>query len=152
MTEHSPDPYEVLHLGPTATAGDVTRAYRALIRTHHPDTTRPEAVPAERESRAQELHDIMAAYAVLGDPVKRAAHDRQRQRHPLPEPGPPHRLHESSGAALIIGPVRWESPSAPAHGQQASGPPNPSRSTLIGALTEPPAAPGGSRMLLWIHR
>ncbi len=156
MNEHGPDPYDVLQLGPAATAGEVTHAYRALLRTHHPDTTPPEALPAERESRAQELHDIMAAYTVLGDPVKRAAHDRQRQRqrqrHPLPAPGPPHRPHDSSGAALIIGPVRWESPSAPAHRQQASGSPNPSHWTRARARTESPAAPGGYRMLVWIHR
>ncbi|MET3721352.1 MULTISPECIES: J domain-containing protein [unclassified Arthrobacter] len=70
MKEDSPDPYDVLHLGPAATAGDVTRAYRALMRTHHPDTTPPDAVPAERESRAQELQEIMAAYTVVGDPAK----------------------------------------------------------------------------------
>ncbi|WP_426995980.1 DnaJ domain-containing protein [Pseudarthrobacter sp. N5] len=99
MKEHSPDPYDVLHSGPAGTAGDVTRAYRALMRTHDPDTTPAEAVPAERESRAQELHDIMDAYAVLGDPGKRPALDRQRQRPPLPEPGPPHRPADSRPAA-----------------------------------------------------
>ncbi len=152
MNEHSQDPYEVLHLGPAATAGDVTRAYRALMRTHHPDTTGPDAVPAERESRAQELHEIMGAYTVLGDPVKRAAHDRQQQRPSLPEPGAPNRPRSFSGAVLIIGPVRWESPSVPAHGPAASGPPNPSLWTLTGSRTELPAAPGGYRVLWWIHR
>ncbi len=79
MNEYNPDPYRVLHLEPAATAGEVARAYRALMRTHHPDTAPPDAVPAERESRAQELHEIMDAYAVLGDPAKRAAYDRQRR-------------------------------------------------------------------------
>ena len=63
MNEYSPDPYQVLHLEPAATAGEVTRAYRALMRTHHPDITRPDVVPAERESRAQKLHEIMDAEA-----------------------------------------------------------------------------------------
>ncbi|MFH5878294.1 J domain-containing protein [Arthrobacter sp. NA-172] len=153
MTEHSPDPYEILHLDPAATAGDLARAYRALMRTHHPDATPPEATPAERQSRAQELPDIMDAYALLRDPAKRAAHDRQRHSPPLPEPAPHHRLHASSGAALIIGPVRWESRAAPAHSQRPGGPPDPSCWTLIRpAQTESPPAPEGYRILWWIHR
>ncbi|MDQ0851917.1 hypothetical protein QFZ79_000028 [Arthrobacter sp. V4I6] len=126
MKEHSPDPYEVLHLRPAATARDVTRAYRSLVRTHHPDTRAPETVDAGPESSAQELHDIMDAYAVLGDPVRRAAYDRQRRGSPPPEPAPSPPPHEPSragppsrsGPALIIGPVRLENP-----GQQATGQP-----------------------------
>ncbi|RNL59161.1 J domain-containing protein [Arthrobacter oryzae] len=152
MRYPSPDPYDVLHLGPAATAREVARAYRTLVRTHHPDTTPPEALPADRDSRAQELQEIMAAYTVLGDPVRRAAHDRQRQRPPLPAPGAPSRPRSFSGAALIIGPVRRESPSAPAHQPSARVQRNPSHWTLIGARTEPPAAPGGYRILWWIRR
>src|SRR4051812_36542468 len=41
MNERSPDPYEVLQLGPDATARDIAHAYRSLVRTHHPDTRDP---------------------------------------------------------------------------------------------------------------
>jgi curved DNA-binding protein CbpA len=122
MKEHSPDPYTVLHLDPAATEREISRAYRALVRARHPDTRTPRAVAAgpdsgPQEPRDQELRDIMDAYAVLRDPVKRAAYDRQRAGSPRSEnvPVPRHRQGPSvrstqgpSGAALIIGPVRWE--------------------------------------------
>ena len=43
MKELRQDPYEVLHLGRAATARDIGRAYRALVRTRHPDTRAPPA-------------------------------------------------------------------------------------------------------------
>ncbi|WP_442546098.1 hypothetical protein ACSBOX_17870 [Arthrobacter sp. KN11-1C] len=79
------------------------------------------------EAAARELQDIMDAYAVLGDPVQRAAYDRHRQPSPSPAPAPrppdPSRAapHRHSGPALIIGPVRWEDPGRLAPGQQAPG-------------------------------
>ena len=51
MRERSPDPYEVLHLGRAATAREVARAYRALVRTRHPDTA-----PRRRRARRPGLH------------------------------------------------------------------------------------------------
>lgn len=152
MREHSPDPYQVLHLGPAATAGDVTRAYRALMRTHHPDTMPPEALPDEQKSKADALHDIMDAYAILGDPAKRAEYDRQQQKPPAPKPGPPPRAHNPTGAALIIGPVRREYPLAPGVSQQAGGSPSLVHWTLIpAASTERQAAGGAYRIHVWIY-
>lgn len=152
MNEYNPDPYQVLHLAPAATAGAVARAYRALMRTHHPDTSPPDAVPAERESRAQELHEIMDAYAVLGDPAKRAAYDRQR-RPPLPEPAPPRGPRDLSGAVLLIGPVRREFPQGRSTVHQVIGSPGPDHWTLLrAATTDSPAAPDGYRILLWMHQ
>jgi hypothetical protein len=119
MTEHNPDPYKVLHLARTATARDIGRAYRTLVRTRHPDTRHAGAAPAGPDSTAQdqrerqELQEIMDAYAVLGDPARRAAYDRQRPKTPPPKPAPPHRDPGPSGPALIIGPVRCESPTRP---------------------------------------
>ena len=130
MKEHTPDPYKVLHLKPAATAREISRAYRALVRAHHPDTRTPGPLPAGPETGAQELLDVMDAYAVLRDPVKRAAYDRQRHGSPPPEPAPaprqPHRHSRAapntpSGPALIIGPVRWETPGKPAPRQQQQG-------------------------------
>jgi curved DNA-binding protein CbpA len=130
MKEHSPDPYKVLHLGPAATAREINRAYRALVRAHHPDTRTSGTAPAGPDSRPQELLDVMDAYAVLRDPAKRAAYDRQRHGSPPPEPVPAPRQPQGhsgaapntpSGPALIIGPVRWETPGKPAPGQQQQG-------------------------------
>ena len=50
---------------------EIARAYRALMRTHHPDLDSGEAVPAE-------LLRIMQAFAVLRDPGRRRAYDRSR--------------------------------------------------------------------------
>lgn len=163
MKEHTPDPYQVLHLEPAATAGEVARAYRALMRTHHPDTTPSDAVPADWESRAQELRDIMDAYAVLGDPAKRAAYDSQRRpptpAHvppnwpPTPAHVPPSHPTDLSGAALLIGPVQREFPSGRGLDNQVIGSPGPARWTLLRATQAgPSAAPAGYRILLWIHR
>lgn len=124
MREHSPDPYEVLHLGRAATARDIGRAYRSLLRTRHPDMRPARNAPADPESSAQELQEIMDAYAVLGDPAKRAAYDRQRPARPQPpEPGPLRRDPGPSGPDVIIGPLRWESPTTP-------GPAAPERQVL----------------------
>jgi hypothetical protein len=119
MREHSPDPYEVLHLGRAATARDIGRTYRALLRTRHPDLRPAGDAPADTDSTAQELQEIMDAYAVLGDPAKRAAYDRQQPTPPVPapvpppEPAPPRRNPGPYGPDLIIGPLRWESPTTP---------------------------------------
>ena len=118
MREHSPDPYEVLHLGRAATARDIGRAYRPLLRTRHPDLSPAGAVPADPDSTAQELQEIVDAYAVLGDPAKRAAYDRQQPTPPAPEPAPPRRDPGPYGPDLILGPLRWESPITPAPGRQ----------------------------------
>lgn len=75
-----PDYYATLHVPLDATAREITRAYRALLRTHHPDT-RQKVDDGDTTSAAdlQELHAIMQAYVVLSDPGKRAAYDRARR-------------------------------------------------------------------------
>ncbi|UKA64451.1 J domain-containing protein [Arthrobacter sp. FW306-04-A] len=171
MEDHSPDPYKVLHLDPAATAREVNRAYRALVRARHPDTRTPGAVAAgpdsgaqelgDQELRDQELRDIMDAYAVLRDPVKRAAYDRQRAGSPRPDnvpaPRQPHgpsraAPNRPSGASLIIGPVRWEPPVDQAPGREPRGAWDPFHQLpdhrAARAKEEP--APGGYQMPWWI--
>lgn len=58
MKELRQDPYEVLHLGRAATARDIGRAYRALVRTRHPDMRATGAVPAGPDARTQERQDL----------------------------------------------------------------------------------------------
>ena len=65
------DPYKVLQVDPEAEDEVIAAAYRRLARKYHPDT----ATGAESSGR---MEAINAAWEVLGDPGRRAAHDRQR--------------------------------------------------------------------------
>nr|WP_306422650.1 J domain-containing protein [Paenarthrobacter aurescens] len=111
-----------MHVPPDATARDITRAYRALLRTHHPDT-RQKVDDGGTTSAAdlKELHDIMQAYVVLSDPGKRAAYDRERRSGgPTRTPGTSGtpvtvrvQRHEPAGSRetkppLSFGPTHWE--------------------------------------------
>jgi DnaJ-class molecular chaperone len=129
-TQH--DHYATLHVSPDATAREITRAYRTLLRTHHPDIRqRVDDGDTTSATDLQELHAIMQAYVVLSDPRKRAAYDRAR-RTPGGTGGIPGgtggtpvkvRFHRSGStseytpgstppqreqAPLSFGPARWE--------------------------------------------
>lgn len=68
------DHYQTLGVAPDASPDQIKSAYRRLARKYHPDVS--------REANAQEkIKAINEAYAVLGDPTKRQAHDRERVRH-----------------------------------------------------------------------
>ena len=63
------DPYEALGLTRSATADDIKKAYRKLVRTSHPDL-HPDDAGAEARFKA-----ISSAYEVLKDPETRARFD-----------------------------------------------------------------------------
>ncbi|MBI2301601.1 MAG: molecular chaperone DnaJ [Armatimonadetes bacterium] len=65
-----PDYYEVLGVARDADADTIRKAFRRLARQHHPDVNPEDPQAAERFKRVGE------AYAVLGDPQKRAQYDR----------------------------------------------------------------------------
>lgn len=66
-----PDPYKILQVDPEAEDEVIAAAYRRLARKYHPDTaTGPEALGR--------MEAINAAWEVLANPARRAAHDRQR--------------------------------------------------------------------------
>jgi molecular chaperone DnaJ len=65
------DFYAVLGVPPTATAKQITRAYRKLARELHPDTR----TGGGNDDRFKE---VAAAYAVLGDETKRKEYDELR--------------------------------------------------------------------------
>ena len=72
--------YEVLGVSFGATAEEVRAAFRRAARDHHPDAG---GDPAR-------MSDLNAAWHVLGDPVRRAAYDRELARRPA-QPGSVHR-------------------------------------------------------------
>ena len=65
------DLYATLCVRSSADAAQIKAAYRGLVRKFHPDAN-PEQ-PLEAEARIKE---IIEAYAVLGNPQKRAQYDR----------------------------------------------------------------------------
>ena len=117
------DPYQVLGLTSSASQREITRAYRRLLREHHPDTRTHSATadPAADE----ELQRVLAAYALLRDPRRRATYDHSRGApdRQASDPIPPHTgpdtppirvrvvVHAAArrvpGFSLRVGPVRW---------------------------------------------
>ena len=69
-----PNHYRILDVALWADHAEIQHAYRALAKRYHPDR-----VPVERREWARtQMARINAAYAVLGDPARRAAYDRQQ--------------------------------------------------------------------------
>ncbi|MCP9960003.1 J domain-containing protein [Streptomyces sudanensis] len=110
------DPYAVLGVAPTASARQITSAYRRLVRALHPDGA-PGRDETERRASAGRLDAVVAAYGVLRDPARRAAYDAGRRRAPeTPGPGPAARPTPRAeppapgGGLLWVGPVRIRPP------------------------------------------
>ncbi len=72
------DPYEALGVAPTATDGEIRASYLRLARRHHPDS-HAAGDPQERSRNESRMQEINAAWAVLGDPRRRRAHDADRR-------------------------------------------------------------------------
>jgi DnaJ domain len=66
MTVTPPSHYDVLGVPTSATHAEVRAAYRAAARDHHPDAG----------GDPGRMRALNVAWAVLGDPVRRAAYDR----------------------------------------------------------------------------
>lgn len=64
--------YDVLGVSPTATPEEIRAAWRAVASLYHPDRAPPHA-KAQAEARYKRAQ---RAYAILSDPEKRAAYDR----------------------------------------------------------------------------
>lgn len=78
------DYYKVLGVSDTATAKEITKAYRKLARDSHPDTHPGDDAAEER------FKEVSAAYDVLGDDAKRKEYDEVRRLGPSafgPMPG-----------------------------------------------------------------
>ncbi|MDQ3990524.1 MAG: J domain-containing protein [Actinomycetota bacterium] len=99
MTRHpQSDPYAILGVTPEATSAEITRAYRRLLRSHHPDTH--QAIPPD----PRKLTALLDAYRLLRDPHRRTVYDREHT--PRPTPTRPLR-RASTPPDLRAGPVHW---------------------------------------------
>jgi DnaJ-class molecular chaperone len=114
MTDQPSDPYAVLGVAHDASQDEISHAFRALLRRHHPDT-RGEVSPEDTSDLA--LRDVVAAYGVLRDPIRRAAYDRrhlEQTRRPSQEAQRVTvavRAHRSTPEPPIVaGPVTWQRP------------------------------------------
>jgi DnaJ-class molecular chaperone len=64
------DPYTVLGVARTASAGDIVKAYRKLAKKYHPDLN-----PGDKTAE-EKFKQVNAANDILGDPDKRGRFDR----------------------------------------------------------------------------
>jgi curved DNA-binding protein CbpA len=64
MQPENDDPYAVLGVPATATAAEISHAYRALLRALHPDTRRRAGAPLTETADA-DLQRVVTAYAAL---------------------------------------------------------------------------------------
>ena len=109
------DPYAVLGLTPQATRGQIRRAYLNLLRQNHPDT-HPSDEPADIAASNTTLQQVIAAYATLGDPGRRASYDHVHDHYSSPHEAPlrirvrpPMRFpsNEPDQPPIQAGPVHW---------------------------------------------
>lgn len=121
-----PDYYAILGVTPSASAREITRAYRALLRRHHPDTRQSgHDGGASEASNLHRLHAIMQAYVVLSDPVRRDEYDRTRSGSPRIGAGTPVkvRIHRTTAA---------EEPPAAGEGARHAAPKNETQPLTFG--------------------
>ena len=71
------DYYKTLGVAEDASAKEITKAYRKLARTYHPDANRDDPSAEDR------FKEISSAYDVLGDEARRKEYDEVRRLGPM---------------------------------------------------------------------
>jgi curved DNA-binding protein CbpA len=123
--------YAALHVTPDASPTEIQRAFRALMRLRHPDVGAA-AAGAGMETgadagAADDVRRILASFAVLRDPKRRAEYDpgsagsgqgrsetRSSETRSAERPGGtgsteiPVRHHRSEQPVLRVTPVQWD--------------------------------------------
>jgi len=79
--------YVILGVDPDAEPQQITRAFRRLIRTLHPDAAPEPQLTGHQESR-ERFEQVVDAYRVLHNPAARAAYDRDLAAAPSTAPRP----------------------------------------------------------------
>lgn len=73
--------YNVLGVPPSATLADITKAYHAAARLHHPDRQpQPQPQPQDNKTNSDHFLQIQQAWECLRCPERRRAYDWQRKR------------------------------------------------------------------------
>uniref|UniRef100_A0A7R9UBA1 J domain-containing protein n=1 Tax=Pinguiococcus pyrenoidosus TaxID=172671 RepID=A0A7R9UBA1_9STRA len=70
LVQGAGDYYKLLQVPRTASERDISKAFRRLARTHHPDKN-----PSNREKAEQKFKELTRAHEVLKDPQKRQIYD-----------------------------------------------------------------------------
>ena len=104
MAADEDDPYTILGVAPDATPAQIAHAYRQLMRTLHPDSQHSSE---SANSDSTTLAAAAAAYAILRDPVRRAAYDRSRRPQRDQHAAPPRPRAYRRTPDLRAGPVYW---------------------------------------------
>ena len=89
--------YKILGVSEDASDSDITKAYRKLIKSLHPDTNPGD--PAAEELFKERYKEVVSAYNVLSNASKRKAYDQAREQRQRPEPErqPPPRRSPTTG-------------------------------------------------------
>lgn len=94
--------YQTLGLHHSATSDQIKRAYRRLVKKHHPDVT-AHTSPASQQSCEERIRQINAAYEILGNPTSREVYDGriQRQQRPIAPTKPQDTVTDEATAVHI---------------------------------------------------
>jgi DnaJ-class molecular chaperone len=113
MTDDLPDYYTILGVANTASPAEITHAYRARVRSQHPDIHHG----TRHDAGAEGLREVIAAYAALRDPVRRNEYDQQRQSTTNTSLPPSNTPFTPPGRTppLRVGPVRYHGPPHQGH-------------------------------------
>ncbi|NYG05966.1 DnaJ-class molecular chaperone [Phycicoccus badiiscoriae] len=106
MTADQNDPYVVLDVAREATQQQIRHAYLSQLRASHPDTRTPDAPPGDTT-----VQNVLDAYEILGDPVRRADYDQHTAFRPGATPIRVRvTVHRTPGPpSFRATPVRWHS-------------------------------------------
>ncbi len=68
--------YQILGVEPDVPAGEIKRAYRKLVKSHHPDLEHHKRSNSEQEKATEQMRVLNEAYETLMDRSRRAYYDR----------------------------------------------------------------------------
>jgi hypothetical protein len=77
-------PYTVLGVSPTDSPDEIARAYRRLLRHHHPDTRAHGSGPADEVAHDEALRAALAAYALITSPSPGPGEPPAKKTKPVP--------------------------------------------------------------------